>query len=104
MTAVTDEDQDNGDGTPKADRRADGRWDDGLIARRAAAGEAREAGETAPRAPAEDEAEPQVEAYVPSGGPLPPRLDALRELVGLSRARLDRDTLAEAGRVLDEAA
>ncbi|NEE19845.1 ATP-binding protein, partial [Streptomyces sp. SID7499] len=96
MTAVTDEDQDNGDGTPKADRRADGRWDDGLIARRAAAGEAREAGETAPRAPAEDEAEPQVEAYVPSGGPLPPRLDALRELVGLSRARLDRDTLAEA--------
>ncbi|WP_179893477.1 GTPase, partial [Streptomyces sp. wa1071] len=57
-----------------------------------------------PRAPAEDDAEPQVEAYVPSGGPLPPRLDALRELVGLSRARLDRDTLAEAGRVLDEAA
>ncbi|MDV9202893.1 GTPase, partial [Streptomyces sp. Wh19] len=47
---------------------------------------------------------PQVEAYVPSGGPLRPRLDALRELVGLSRARLDGDTLAEAGRVLDEAA
>ncbi|WP_219582124.1 GTPase [Streptomyces griseus] len=104
MTAVTDEDQDNGNGTPKADRRADGRWDDGLIARRAAAGEAREAGGTAPRTPAEDDVEPQVEAYVPSGGPLPPRLDALRELVGLSRARLDRDTLAEAGRVLDEAA
>ncbi|MEU3653180.1 GTPase [Streptomyces sp. NPDC032161] len=47
---------------------------------------------------------PQVEAYVPSGGPLRPRLDALRELVGLSRARIDADALAEAGRVLDEAA
>ncbi|MFD0383904.1 GTPase [Streptomyces stramineus] len=35
---------------------------------------------------------------------LRPRLDALRELVGLSRARLDRRTLAEAGRVLEEAA
>ncbi|MFF9755782.1 YfjP family GTPase [Streptomyces sp. NPDC014344] len=32
------------------------------------------------------------------------RLDALRELVGLSRARLDNRTLSEAGRVLDEAA
>ncbi len=52
----------------------------------------------------EDDVRPQVEAYVPSGGPLPTRLDALRELVGLSRARLDRDTLTEAGRVLDEAA
>lgn len=47
-------------------------------------------------------------AYVPSGtpyeGPLGARLDALRELVGLSRTRLDSKTLAEAGRVLDEAA
>ncbi|WP_330447405.1 GTPase [Streptomyces anulatus] len=120
MTAVTDQDNgnsngnSNGGGSGKAagnisgrdtsGRGRDGRWDDGLIARRAAAAEADEAGEAAPRAPAEDDAEPQVEAYVPSGGPLPPRLDALRELVGLSRARLDRDTLAEAGRVLDEAA
>ncbi|OKI05362.1 ATP-binding protein [Streptomyces sp. CB02923] len=32
-----------------------------------------------------------------------PRLDALRELVGLSRTRLDGATLAEAGRVLDAA-
>ncbi|MFJ9113180.1 GTPase [Streptomyces sp. NPDC102283] len=111
MTAVTDQDNGNGNGSGsgKADggasgRGGDGRWDDGLIARRAAAAEADEAGEAAPRASAEDDAEPQVEAYVPSGGPLPPRLDALRELVGLSRARLDRDTLAEAGRVLDEAA
>ncbi|KND28659.1 GTPase [Streptomyces anulatus] len=115
MTAVTDQDNGNGNGDSNgggsgkaagdtSDRGRDGRWDDGLIARRAAAAEADEAGEAAPRAPAEDDAEPQVEAYVPSGGPLPPRLDALRELVGLSRARLDRDTLAEAGRVLDEAA
>ncbi|WP_374227524.1 YfjP family GTPase [Streptomyces sp. AC627_RSS907] len=37
-------------------------------------------------------------------GQLRSRLDALRELVGLSRARLDSGTLAEAGRVLDEAA
>ncbi|MEV6752014.1 GTPase [Streptomyces sp. NPDC051214] len=37
-------------------------------------------------------------------GPLRARLDALRELVGLSRTRLDSATLAEAGRVLDEAA
>ncbi|MFD5212133.1 MULTISPECIES: YfjP family GTPase [Streptomyces] len=115
MTAVTDQDNGNGNGDSNGGgsgkaagdtpgRGRDGRWDDGLIARRAAAAEADEAGEAAPRAPAEDDAEPQVEAYVPSGGPLPPRLDALRELVGLSRARLDRDTLAEAGRVLDEAA
>ncbi|MFJ2219317.1 GTPase [Streptomyces anulatus] len=111
MTAVTDQDNGNGNGNGSGKAAGDtsgrgrgGRWDDGLIARRAAAAEADEAGEAAPRAPAEDDAEPQVEAYVPSGGPLPPRLDALRELVGLSRARLDRDTLAEAGRVLDEAA
>ncbi|WP_405194994.1 GTPase [Streptomyces anulatus] len=111
MTAVTDQDNGNGNGGGSGKAAGDtsgrgrgGRWDDGLIARRAAAAEADEAGEAAPRAPAEDDAEPQVEAYVPSGGPLPPRLDALRELVGLSRARLDRDTLAEAGRVLDEAA
>lgn len=120
MTAVTDQDNGSGNGSGKdsglsgkdsgkADggapgRDGDGRWDDGLIARRAAAAAADEAGDTVSRASAEDDAEPQVEAYVPSGGPLPPRLDALRELVGLSRARLDRDTLAEAGRVLDEAA
>lgn len=111
MTAVTDQDNGNGNGGGSGKAAGDtsgrgrgGRWDDGLIARRAAAAEADGAGEAAPRAPAEDDADPQVEAYVPSGGPLPPRLDALRELVGLSRARLDRDTLAEAGRVLDEAA
>ncbi|RBM18052.1 GTPase [Streptomyces sp. PT12] len=40
----------------------------------------------------------------PGGGALRVRLGALRELVGLSRTRLDDDVLAEAGRVLDEAA
>ncbi|MFB8104410.1 GTPase [Streptomyces sp. NPDC056007] len=156
MTAVTDEDQGNGTTAP-GERKEEaseapvkegaGRWDDGLIARRAAAAGARDgdagsgsgglggsgtgssgfgsgpggfggsgtgdsrtgdgsadpAGSTDP-APEGDDVRPQVEAYGPSGGPLPTRLDALRELVGLSRARLDRDTLAEAGRVLDEAA
>ncbi|MFF3493494.1 GTPase [Streptomyces sp. NPDC002795] len=64
-------------------------WDDGLIARRVA----KQGGEVA----------------VPAGsgtydGQLKQRLDALRELVGLSRTRLDGPTLAEAGHVLDEAA
>ncbi|MET7789803.1 GTPase [Streptomyces sp900116325] len=85
-----------------------GRWDDGLIARRAAAAAKEPSGNSGPdpdpgREAASD-VRPQVEAYVPSGSPLGPRLDALRELVGLSRARLDQATLAEAGRVLDEAA
>ncbi|MFE7125884.1 GTPase [Streptomyces sp. NPDC057617] len=46
-------------------------------------------------------------AHTPIGGmyegPLRRRLDALGELLGLSRARLDGSLLAEAGRVLDEA-
>ncbi|WEH37457.1 50S ribosome-binding GTPase [Streptomyces sp. AM 4-1-1] len=84
-----------------------GRWDDGLIARRAVVAQER-ADELADVS--DNEVRPEVEAYEAyevygaSGGPLRPRLDALRELVGLSRARLDRVTLAEAGRVLDEAA
>ncbi|RKN04844.1 GTPase [Streptomyces radicis] len=40
----------------------------------------------------------------PGGGALRVRLGALRELVGLSRTRLDDDVLAEPCRVLDEAA
>ncbi|MGW0854792.1 GTPase [Streptomyces sp. NPDC002690] len=77
-------------------------WDDGLIARRAAA--ARTKGHDLGRAVPVDEPGTEVEAYVPSGGTLRPRLEALRELVGLSRARLDQRALAEAGRVLEEAA
>ncbi|MER6101952.1 GTPase [Streptomyces sp. NPDC001832] len=122
MTAVIDEgpgrgespaSHENGNENDRSRRRtpddgcatapeADGGWNDGLIARRAAARAAN--AESADIAPDDDVRPPQVEAYVPSGGPLLPRLDALRELVGLSRARLDRATLAEAGRVLDEAA
>ncbi|MFD0340376.1 YfjP family GTPase [Streptomyces sp. NPDC127117] len=117
MTAVTDEGTGPA-GSPASheDQDADGAvlvpvpgrapepdrdWNDGLIARRAAA----KAVDPEPETARDDDVRPpQVEAYVPSGGPLRPRLDALRELVGLSRARLDGDTLAEAGRVLDEAA
>lgn len=122
MTAVTDEGPGRGQGqghgpepepgrspdegsAPREDLekdrgRQDRGWDDGLIARRAAGAVPQEAPAPAP----EDDVRPQVEAYIPSGSPLSPRLDALRELVGLSRARLDRTDLAEAGRVLDEAA
>ncbi|MGW1227664.1 GTPase [Streptomyces sp. NPDC001515] len=125
MTAVTDEGPGHGGGaTPQAPTpppppgagtgadagdpgrsavRAGEGWDDGLIARRASAAAGTPPPED-PAVPPEDEVRPQVEAYVPSGSPLSPRLDALRELVGLSRARLDRSDLAEAGRVLDEAA
>ncbi|MFJ2291247.1 GTPase [Streptomyces sp. NPDC087894] len=105
MTAVTDQGRDHGPGESEGAEDAPGddgrRWDDGLIARRAA--EAAQEDAEAGRTPQEDEPGPQVEAYGLPGSPLRPRLDALRELVGLSRARLDGDTLAEAGRVLDEA-
>ncbi|MGW1103970.1 GTPase [Streptomyces sp. NPDC002540] len=113
MTAVIDEGPGRGESPASHEDRdqdgpargrapqARGDWNDGLIARRAAV---RAADPEPGAAPDDDVRPPQVEAYVPSGGPLGPRLDALRELVGLSRARLDRTTLAEAGRVLDEAA
>ncbi|MER5397571.1 GTPase [Streptomyces sp. NPDC002599] len=76
-------------------------WDDGLIARRVT--------EAAPARYQASSAEtkaavPSMPAPLAYDGPLRSRLDALRELVGLSRARLDSGTLAEAGRVLDEAA
>ncbi|WP_406395243.1 GTP-binding protein [Streptomyces sp. NBC_00887] len=119
MTAVTDQGRDRGQGPEhgRPDGAADGaaggvegaegtegaaggRWDDGLIARRAA--DALKEGAERERPP-DDDVRPQVEAYGLPGSPLRPRLDALRELVGLSRARLDGDVLAEAGRVLDEA-
>lgn len=75
-------------------------WDDGLIARRAS--EAPPSTETpVPEARTAAQAPPPPLAY---DGLLRSRLDALRELVGLSRARLDGRTLAEAGKVLDEAA
>ncbi|MEU8788848.1 YfjP family GTPase [Streptomyces sp. NPDC048643] len=76
-------------------------WDDGLIARRV--------NESAPvryQTPVVETraSAPAAPAPLAYDGPLRSRLDALRELVGLSRTRLDSRTLAEAGRVLDEAA
>ncbi|MGV9989921.1 GTPase [Streptomyces sp. NPDC003374] len=79
---------------------SEGIWDDGLIARRVTESAPAELVPTVePRAPRQPAATPL--AY---DDPLRSRLDALRELVGLSRTRLDSRTLAEAGRVLDEAA
>ncbi|MEU0671709.1 GTPase [Streptomyces sp. NPDC006172] len=92
-------------------------WDDGLIARRV--NEATAAEQNAAAAAAATGITTAGTTGIgqarPGGGPqaVPPlaydvhlrsRLDALSELVGLSRARLDSKTLAEAGRVLDEAA
>ncbi|MFI2200902.1 GTPase [Streptomyces sp. NPDC020192] len=81
-------------------------WDDGLIARRVT--EATAAALAAERASVLDSGVRGPGSPTPAPlayeGPLRSRLDALRELVGLSRTRLDSHTLAEAGRVLDEAA
>lgn len=93
--------------------RSEERWDDGFIAR----SRPKPTGE-GPEGDDSDEA--LVRAVSGAGGdggkvPAPPispeaqalrtRLDALRQLVGLSRTRiLDGTSLAEAGRVLDEAA
>ncbi|MDF3297579.1 GTPase [Streptomyces tropicalis] len=78
-------------------------WDDGLIARRATETTAVEQTHHAPVTDARA-AGPHPLTPLAYDGPLRSRLDALRELVGLSRTRLDGCTLAEAGRVLDEAA
>ncbi|MFD7706511.1 GTPase [Streptomyces sp. NPDC059785] len=75
-------------------------WDDGLIARRVSEAEAAHQVPVLESRPAAY-GSPAPLAYE---GPLRSRLDALRELVGLSRTRLDSRTLSEAGRVLDEAA
>ncbi|WP_050370996.1 YfjP family GTPase [Streptomyces acidiscabies] len=90
-------DDDSAKGAPPADPDAIS-WDDGLIARRV------NAGDPEPPAPEPRVTGPLSSAPLAYDGPLRSRLDALRELVGLSRARLDGKTLAEAGRVLDEAA
>ncbi|MEV6764148.1 YfjP family GTPase [Streptomyces sp. NPDC051105] len=90
------EQREPGDHDPGA---ADDVWDDGLIARRVS--------ETAkPAVPVLETRGPGAPPPAPLAydGQLRSRLDALRELVGLSRTRLDSQTLSEAGRVLDEAA
>ncbi|MFD5947232.1 GTPase [Streptomyces collinus] len=75
-------------------------WDDGLIARRVA--ETAE-GDRFPMTDNRSAPSPTVTPLVHEGS-LRSRLEALRELVGLSRTRLDSRTLSGAGRVLDEAA
>ncbi|MFF3270369.1 GTPase [Streptomyces chrestomyceticus] len=60
-------------------------------------------GTTSPRGPRAFRASRAPGARPTPGQRLRPRLDALRELVGLSRTRLDGATLAEAGRVLGAA-
>ncbi|MFG2158984.1 YfjP family GTPase [Streptomyces olivaceus] len=79
----------------------EGAWGDGLIARRVDENGTAEQYAVLPSRPPSSSAALMPLAY---DGNLRSRLDALRELVGLSRARLDSGTLAEAGRVLDEAA
>ncbi|GAA2420654.1 GTPase [Streptomyces glaucus] len=108
MPGRTDEDSPGGSPRPSGAPPGDapgrggpaGAWDDGLIARRVAEGE------NAEQFTAVENRPPGGPATTPMvyDRPLRSRLDALRELVGLSRARLDNRTLAEAGRVLDEAA
>ncbi|MCT9084467.1 YfjP family GTPase, partial [Streptomyces fulvoviolaceus] len=97
-----DEPANSGHARVEDDEASSGRpdWDDGLIARRvteATAAEHVAVVETRAHSP-------QTAAPLAYDGPLRSRLDALRELIGLSRTRLDSRTLAEAGRVLDEAA
>ncbi|MEU9173163.1 GTP-binding protein [Streptomyces sp. NPDC048420] len=90
--------QGSGDAEGPGDADSAGAWDDGLIARRVTA-------ETEQAAVVEVRGH-NAPSTVPLAydGPLRSRLDALRELIGLSRTRLDSRTLAEAGQVLDEAA
>ncbi|MEV0318937.1 GTPase [Streptomyces sp. NPDC050658] len=117
-------------GTSSGGRASEGAWDDGLIARRGPdRSERTDRMDRADRADGAARAEraersdgfgavdgeagaasttsttsTTSSASTAYDGPLRTRLDALRELVGLSRTRLDSATLAEAGRVLDEAA
>ncbi|KAB1146461.1 ATP-binding protein [Streptomyces luteolifulvus] len=87
----------DGDGSGRTDSA--GAWDDGLIARRVTETATGHVAAVESRA-----SSPQTVTTLTYDGPLRSRLEALRELVGLSRTRLDSRTLAEAGRVLDEAA
>ncbi|MDJ0379770.1 GTPase [Streptomyces sp. G-G2] len=127
MTALTDRTDDRdrdpdlhpereGDGDGEGDRS---RWDDGFIARSRHVAE--DAGGFGPDGGPDGEGSadealvravsgagndggkaPAAPPLSPEGQALRTRLEALRQLVGLSRTRLDGKTLAEAGRVLDE--
>nr|WP_171116458.1 GTPase [Streptomyces sp. Z423-1] len=85
---------------PSRRKESEDTWDDGLIARRVTEATGGEQVAVVKTRPSASRTVPPL-AY---DGPLRARLDAMRELVGLSRTRLDSRTLAEAGRVLDEAA
>ena len=89
----------DGERAARTDSASTEAWDDGLIARRV--------NETAEgdRFPMTDNRSAVPSTVIPLvyEGPLRSRLEALHELVGLSRTRLDSRTLSEAGRVLDEA-
>ncbi|MER7686704.1 YfjP family GTPase [Streptomyces sp. NPDC097610] len=90
------------DACPRAESET--AWDDGLIARRVSettTGQEAQAPSLVLETKSAVQAPPLPLAY---DGPLRSRLEALRELVGQSRTRLDSGTLAEASRVLDEAA
>nr|WP_030379925.1 MULTISPECIES: YfjP family GTPase [unclassified Streptomyces] len=76
-------------------------WDDGLIARRVTEKTAPQETPSVVETRSSAVRRPAPLAY---DGRLRSRLDALRELVGLSRTRLDSRTLSEASRVLEEAA
>ncbi|MGW6139683.1 GTPase [Streptomyces sp. NPDC055140] len=111
MTAVTavkahTDHAEHADGTEPAGRvgppggAADGSggaWDDGLIARRVVDSGVFDV-EAVPGQYAHEDELHGADAELVA------RLDALRELVGLSRARVDGAALAEAGHVLDQAA
>ncbi|MEU0277902.1 GTPase [Streptomyces sp. NPDC006195] len=91
-----------------------GSWDDGLIARRANGKGSPDGlggldgfggldGLDGTLGAGSDDSEVHTPIGGAYGGSLRVRLDALGELVGLSRTRLEGSVLAEAGRVLDEA-
>ncbi|MFD7635079.1 GTPase, partial [Streptomyces sp. NPDC059873] len=91
-----------------------GSWDDGLIARRATEKGSPDGlggldgfsgldGLDGTLGAGSDDAEAHTPIGGAYGGSLRVRLDALGELLGLSRTRLEGSVLAEAGRVLDEA-
>ncbi|MFI5754632.1 GTPase [Streptomyces sp. NPDC051569] len=108
MTAVTDGINEAGEGRHADAAEGDGgSWDDGFIARRA--GEKGAPGDLDGLEPAPGDADAHTPIGGSYGGRLRVRLDALGELVGLSRTRLEGaegpegSILAEAGRVLDEA-
>ncbi|MFI9461683.1 GTPase [Streptomyces xiamenensis] len=85
--------------TMTAEHQGNG-WDDGLIARRALIDDVPtgRATELATAVPA-----PAHGAEAPEDRALQTRLGALRELIGLSRARLEASALTDAGKVIDEA-